>query len=343
MLSGCTDEAVHPSFVATPAQPCVMDDGAPAGLRRAARLTAITLRQQPVGRATRTTADLSVLAALSSQDVCRFVTSRCRWFRADEPARVTAYYEPHLAARPQRDERFRYPLYRLPGDATMAALRERLGRTPTRADIDGGSALDGLGLEIAWLEDPVERFFLHVQGSGRLVMSDGAVLAAAYAGNNGAEYRSVGSVMLQRGILQRGKASASAMRAWLSAADPPERDELLFQNPRYVFFTLRERARRRGPTGSLGVPLVPGRSVATDPAFVPPGSLLFLRTRRPLVDDAGALAGWEPLERFVFSHDSGAAIKGPARVDLYQGSGARAGAEAGYMNETGELFLLQCR
>ncbi|MBI5506005.1 MAG: MltA domain-containing protein [Deltaproteobacteria bacterium] len=299
------------------------------------------------------------------------LAGECRAYAADEPARFTAYYEPLLAARRRPDARFRYPIYRAPDAAQRGLLIERFGRLPTRAEIDGqygavgaggqraserpaagagvgwrgaahrrgdGAALRGLGLELAWLDDPVARFFLHVQGSGRLRFEDDSQLRVGFAASNDAPYRSVGAAMLARGLLAKDNASAPAMRTWL-AAHPSQRDALLFENPRYVFF--REVA-APGPIGALGVALVPGRSLATDPHFVARGILTFVRTRAPVVDRDGRLVGQRPLARFAFSHDVGAAIRGPARADIFWGSGETAGAEAGYLNEAGEFFVLVC-
>jgi len=263
----------------------------------------------------------------------------CEAFAVGEPAKVTAYYEPVLTARRRPDRRFRYPIYREPSASQLEALRRKLGRVPTRADIDGRHALRGLGLELAWVDDPVARFFLHVQGSGRLVFDGDDGTRVGYAGSNELRYGSVGSVMLKRGLLEPGKASATAMRAWL-AAHPSSRDALLFENPRYIFF---RDTGSEGSIGALGTTLVAGRSIASDARYVPRGILAWLRTTRPEVDRDGKLGGRRSLTRFVFAQDAGAAIQGPARVDLFQGSGEEAGLLAGGMNEAGELYLLLCR
>lgn len=274
----------------------------------------------------------------SGRKLTKRLARECEAFPVSEPAKVTAYYEPLLSARATADSRFRYPLYRLPSAAQLAALERRLGRVPTRADIDGGMALSALGLELAWVDDPVARFFLHVQGSGRLVFEDGTETRVGYAGTNQLGYQSVGAVMLREGLLERGKASATAMRTWL-AEHPDRRDGLLFQNPRYIFF---RDTGSEGPIGALGTTLVAGRSIATDERFVPRGLLVWLRTTKPVVGEDGALLGQRPLTRFVFAQDAGAAIKGVARVDVFWGSGEQAGVEAGGMNQSGELYLLLC-
>ncbi|HYC56408.1 MAG TPA: MltA domain-containing protein [Candidatus Binatia bacterium] len=345
---GCDrDAGFSDAFVEAPPPAAIRDDLDTLHLGEAARATVAALERR--GRSGQAdpqfarTARVVAAAAEHPGRLGRVLRRRCRWYAAREAARVTAYYEPRLSARRERDDRYRHPLYRMPEAATLADVERRLGHPPSRADIDGAGVLAGLGLEFAWLEDPVERFFLHVQGSGRLHFDDGSVARAAYGGNNGMKYTSIGSIMLQRGLLQKGAASASAMRAWLSA-NPQRRDELLFENPRYIFFApSHSGGETDGPSGSLGAPLVPGRSLATDPQHIQPGCLLYLRSRRPVLDGAGRVSEWKPLERFAFSHDTGAAIQGPSRVDVFWGSGPGAGAEAGYMNEAGELFALSCR
>jgi len=269
----------------------------------------------------------------------RRLARECRAFPAGAEAKVTAYYEPVLGARREPDKRYRYPLYGPPSPAQLDKLGRRLGRVPTRADIDGGGALDGMGLELAWVDDPVARFFLHVQGSGRLRFADGGEERVGFAGSNELTYRSIGTVMLKEGLLEPGKASATAMRRWL-AEHPDRRDALLELNPRYIFF---RDTGTKGPYGALGTVLVAGRSIASDDRHVPRGVLAWLRTTRPVVSGDGTLRGKEPLTRFVFAQDVGAAIQGAARVDLFVGSGEEAGLEAGGMNEAGELYVLMCR
>lgn len=331
----------------------VSDDLDPASLALAAERTAAALATKPattfvLGDRRYETADLvtsarrvAKIARESDGDRSRLASRlarECRGFASPQPAKVTAYYEPLLEARRRPDPRFRHPLYAAPSKTQFEAVTRKLGHPPTRADIDGGHALKGLGLEIAWVDDPVARFFLHVQGSGRLVFADGREARVGYAGNNGLAYRSVGAHMLAEGLLEPGKASAPAMRTWL-AAHPSRRDALLFHNPRYIFF---RDTGGEGPVGALGATLVAGRSIATDARFVPLGILALLRTTQPVVDGRGEQRGERPLERFVFTQDAGAAIEGQARVDLFWGSGEEAGAVAGTMNQAGELFLLLC-
>lgn len=260
-------------------------------------------------RSVEATSDPEARRALLARD---FVVRRVR-----RPVLLTAYYEPVLPAHRRRDERYRVPLYARPPDLVDGVPYV------SRGEIDAG-ALAGRGLEIAWLEDPIDLFFLQVQGSGRLEFEDGRTIGAHFAGTNGRPYTSVGRVMIDRGLLSPDHASAGDIRGALAAMPEAERRALLAENERYVFFALQE-----GPVrGSLGVPLTPGRSVAADPHLVPPGTLAYLET--------------PTYRRFVVVQDTGAAIKGP-RVDLFLGAGDGVAATAGRTKERGRLYLLAPR
>ncbi len=258
------------------------------------------------------------------------------------PARAdplfTGYYQPVIDASPVETDGYRYPVYREPDE--LRAGSGSAGKAPgySRRHIDVLGSLRGKGYEIAWLRDPVDRFFLHVQGSGLLRMTDGRETPLNFAASNGRPYTSIGKVLIDEGKLDRESMSMQRLRRYL-AEFPEEREALFARNERYVFFRLGE----EGPIGSLGVPLTAGRSVATDPTVYPRGALLFMETGTPVVDRRGELAGWRPVRRFVLNQDTGAAIRGPARVDLYFGSGPAAGARAGYMKSRGKLYLLAKR
>ncbi|MGH7859753.1 MAG: murein transglycosylase A, partial [Candidatus Binatia bacterium] len=292
---------------------------------------------------------------LAGGDAGTYASARFRVFRSTGRTGgplVTGYYEPFLEARRRREEPFVHPIFRRPDDLleirladfTAGASRSTIvGRVsggklepyPSRREIDGEGALDGRGLELAWLADPVARFFLHVQGSGILRLDDGSELRIGYAASNGRGYTSIGRVLLEEGALGRGESTAPGIQRYLR--EHPERiDDVLFANERYIFF--REVA--EGPVGSLGVRLTPGRSIAADPTLVPPGALGYLVTRTPEIDERGEVSGFRPARRFVVSQDTGAAITGPGRVDLFFGTGDRAGLEAGNMAETADLYFL---
>jgi membrane-bound lytic murein transglycosylase A len=250
----------------------------------------------------------------------------------------SSYYEHSLRASLQKSQRYCYPLYGRPPDLeeTLVGSSKKVvrvvggSRRPyfTRKEIDSDHVLNGKGLEIAWAEDPVEIFFLQVQGSGWLLLPNGERLRVRYAGNNGHPYQSVGGAMIERGILPREKFSRKAMIDYL-ASHLDDRQNILNMNPRYIFFKT-----DRGPTspwayGSLGLPLTPGRSVAMDPAVFPPGALAWIETQ-----------GKSKIRRFVVNQDEGGAIKGPARVDYFVGSGEDAEKFAIGFWEKGRFFFL---
>jgi membrane-bound lytic murein transglycosylase A len=239
---------------------------------------------------------------------------------------VTGYYQPVIDGNLTQTGAYRYPVYRKP-DALVESF--------SRHEIDALGRLKGKGYEIAWVKNPVELFFLHVQGSGIIRLEDGRTLHLNYAASNGRPYTSIGKVLIEQGKLRVDEVSAARLRRYLRER-PDEREPLFARNERYIFFRFVE----SGPLGSLEIPLTPGRSIATDPKYFPAGALVFLTGRRPLVDGAGNLVGWRPFSRFVLNQDAGAAIRGLGRLDLYFGSGEEAGAAAGFMNSGGRLYWL---
>ncbi len=265
------------------------------------------------------------LAAASAPDPRHFFESAFRPVLSGDPAEalVTAYHEPVLDGARERGGRFTVPLHALP-----------LGLPPgrpwlSRAEIAGG-ALDGRGLEIAWLADPVEAFFLQIQGSGRIRLPGGGTLRLGYAGRNGHPYRSIGRLLVERGELTLEEATADAIAAWLRA-DTARGARLMDENPSYVFF--RELAGlppEAGPVGTLGLPLTAGRSVAVDPAYHPLGLPVWIEAATP--------AG--PFRRLMVAEDTGSAIRGPQRADLFLGTGAAAGVEAGGTRSGGRVIGL---
>jgi len=248
---------------------------------------------------------------------------------------VTGYYRPILDASLTPTEAYRFPIYRKPDDLAESAGAKAASYF-SRREIDALGRLRGKGYEIAWVKDPVELFFLHIQGSGVIRLENGRTTPINYAASNGRPYTSIGKILVDEGKLRAEEVSASRLRQYLRER-PEERERLLMRNERYVFFRFAE----SGPLGSLNIPLTPGRSVAADPSYFPAGALAFLISRRPVVDGAGDLAGWREFSRFVLVQDAGAAIRGPRRLDLYFGSGEAAGGPAGFMNSRGRLYLLR--
>jgi membrane-bound lytic murein transglycosylase A len=268
-------------------------------------------------------------------------------YRVTASVLFTGYYEPVLAGSWVRTARYRYPLYRRPDDLVEIPSADHTGEKLygrmvkqkllpyfSRAEIDGQGALAGKRYELVWLDDPVARFFLHIQGSGQIELPDGRRLRVGYAGTNGQPYESIGKLLLAQGNLLPGESSAPAIRRYLYA-HPEEQDLIFFHNQRYVFFQFTS----DGPRGSLGALLTAGRSVAIDPKIYPLGALGFIHSRKPIVGPHEHIT-WQEFSRFVLLQDSGAAIRNWGRADLFWGSSAEAEVEAGYMAQEGELYLL---
>jgi len=264
----------------------------------------------------------------------------------------TGYYEPVLKGSLERTDLYRYPIYRKPDDSVVVQLgkfrekyrNERLvGRLEngelvpyfTREEIDGAGALENRGLEIAWFSDPVDIFFLHIQGSGMVCLHDGACFQVSYAQSNGRAYRSIGRLLIDSGKATRENLSMQGIKKYLRE-HPEEAREILNYNESYVFF----RTVDEGPVGSIGVALTGGRSIATDQTIFPRGALAFIKTRKPVIGPGGDILSRAPFSRFVLNQDTGGAITGPGRVDLFCGRGSEAEITAGHLKEEGELYFL---
>jgi peptidoglycan lytic transglycosylase A len=248
----------------------------------------------------------------------------------------TGYYEIELEGSLVPSARFPYPLYKRPPDLIdVEANQGQTGSYYTRREIDGEGKLRGRGLELFWLRNPVDGFFLHVQGSGQIRLPDGQVQRVHYAASNGHPYYSIGRILLDEGRLPRDAMSLQGLRRYFRD-HPEETTRVLYRNPRYIFF----RPVAQGPQGNLGLILVPGRSIAADQHLFPPGGLAFVQIQQPVLNAQGEIITWRPAARFVFNHDTGSAITGPGRIDLFWGSGAQAEMAAGHMQHTGKLFFL---
>ncbi len=235
----------------------------------------------------------------------------------------TGYYEPELQGSRKQTARYSVPLYRPPPDPAGGGL--------TRAAIDAG-ALAGRGLELLWLTDAIDAFFLQAQGSGRVRLAEGGSLRVGYAASNGLPATLIGRILVKRGELTKEAATMQTVRQWLRD-HPAEATKLMQMNARYIFF---REIPGDGPVGSLGVALTPGRSLAVDPDLLPLGAPLWLDTTYP----AGTPEAGRPLRRLVVAQDRGAAIKGAVRGDLYWGSGEAALRYAGPMKQPGRYYLL---
>lgn len=271
--------------------------------------------------------------------------------RTGAHALYTGYYEPVFEARHEPDSEFAYPLLVRPDDLVdvdLGRFRPDLAGTriagrvsgnqlvpfANRAEINNG-ALSGRGLELAWLADPFDSFLIHIQGSARLVFADGSSQRIGFAGQNGYTYTSIGRLLVERGELSLEEASVPAIRAWI-AAHPEQGRKLLEENARYIFFRPLEGT--RAPVGAMGVELTAGRSLAVDPGYIPLGLPVWVDTELPKT--GGADNGTHPFRRLMVAEDTGGAITGPLRGDIYLGSGAAAGDIAGRLRAEGRLYLL---
>src|SRR3990170_5652236 len=266
-------------------------------------------------------------------------------------ALFTGYYEPVLACRLNADDVHKYPLYKRPADIIEIDLtlfgngfpKNRIfGRLDnkkiipyyTREEINHKQAIASKGMEILWCKEPVDIYFLQIQGSGKADLGDGNIISVLYDGQNGRPYRSIGKYLIDTGALPKDKMSMQAIRDYLRE-HPDRLFEILNQNPSYVFFRM-----DMGPSvGNIGVPLTPGRSIATDSKLFPKGAIGIIHTEKPVIEN-NAIKEWKPFTRFVLNQDTGGAIKGPGRVDLFWGQGPEAEIAAGYMQQEGELDFL---
>ena len=287
----------------------------------------------------RQAADGEELTAWLAENVTFCRQSSPRW---PLHAMLTGYYEPEVAASLERDQKFRYPLYAPPPDLVRIDGREgrlvdgELQPYWSRAEIEGGNLL--AGHELVYLADPLQAFILHVQGSGRVRLPDGRVLPVLYAAKSGRQYRSIGRLLLDEGRLPPEEADLPGIISYLRQ-HPDQLERVLHHNESFIFFRLGE-PETPGPLGSFGLPLTAGRSVAVDQARYPPGIPAYLAGIRPLTAANGELSGWRPFGRVVFNHDSGSAIRGPGRVDLFWGHGGYAETAAGLTRHPAEFFLL---
>lgn len=241
----------------------------------------------------------------------------------EEPALFTGYYEPELAGSATRTPRYAYPIYARPPEVVDGQ------QWLDRGAIEATGALRGRGLEIAWLEDPVEVFFLQVQGSGRIRLPDGHVIRVGYAARNGHPYRSVGKEMIRLGLMEESSASAQGIKAWVRA-NPASGAEMLRHNKSFVFFRrLPDLPADKGPIGAMGRSITTMRSLAVDPAFTPLGAPIWLEKN-----------GATPLRRLMIAQDRGGAIKGAQRADIFYGTGPQAGEDAGSIKDSGRMIVL---
>jgi membrane-bound lytic murein transglycosylase A len=257
----------------------------------------------------------------------------------------TGYFEPNLRGSRTPSAKFDVPIYQRPNDLVLVTLgdwREKLrgeriagrilnGRLKpyhSRADIEAGALADKTR-PLVWVDDPIDAFFLHIQGSGRVSLADGGTLRVGYDGHNGHVYRAIGRDLIKAGAIEKKDISLQTIRAWLKA-HPDRMREVMNRNPSYIFFRA---INGEGPIGAMGVALTPGRSLAVDPKFLPLGAPIWVMA--DYQDETG-----RPLRRLMVAQDTGGAIRGAVRGDVFWGHGEKAGALAGPMKAVGRLYLL---
>ncbi|MEP1767249.1 MAG: murein transglycosylase A [Sulfitobacter sp.] len=235
----------------------------------------------------------------------------------------TGYFEPELEGSLNRSDRYRYPVYKMPAEARQN--RPWL----TRRDILESGVMDGRGLVIAYVDDPVELFFLQIQGSGRIKLPNGSFLRVGYRGSNGHNYRSIGKELVRRGVYNAHQVSAQVIKNWVRR-NPDAGQELLYHNPSYVFFReVNKVPPHKGPLGAMNRSITTMRTVAVDPSFIRLGSPVWIEKD-----------GKTPLRRLMVAQDTGSAIKGAQRADVFFGTGDQAGRDAGTLRDPGRLLVL---
>ncbi len=264
----------------------------------------------------------------------------------------TGYYEPNLKGSLSRSEDYRFPVYARPEDLIsidLSLFNEKYAGEKiiarytdqkvlpyySRSEIDSDGALQGSTDVLAWVEDPVDVFFLQIQGSGKIYLDNGNVLNVHYHTSNGRPYRSIGKLLIDTEKITVDDMSMQKIREYLNT-HPVEIEEVFNYNPSYVFFKIEP----DGPLGNINVKLTPGRSIALDRRIFPKGALCFIETEMPVVDSTGQIQSWRRFTRFALNQDTGGAIRGPGRADIFWGNGPYAEIAAGHLKHTGKLYFL---
>jgi membrane-bound lytic murein transglycosylase A len=264
----------------------------------------------------------------------------------------TGYYEPHLRGSLFQSPEFPYPIYARPEDLVTIDLslfsekyhgqkiRGRFSEQTVipyydRKEIDSEGAIEGKAEVLAWVKDPVDIFFLQIQGSGKVYLQNGEVINVHYHTTNGHPYRSIGTLLIKENKISADEMSMQKIRAYLNE-HPEEMQSVFNYNPSYVFFKLEP----DGPLGNINVKLTPGRSIALDRHIFPPAALTFIETQKPLLNNVGHIEDWTSCTRFTLNQDTGGAIKGPGRADIFWGNGLYAEIAAGHLKHTGKMYFL---
>jgi len=269
----------------------------------------------------------------------------------------TGYYEANLKGSLTQSDIYKYPLYRKPEDlyridlskfpfyhkynGLPEILRGRLSKDNlilpyyTRKEIDSEKKLAEKNLEIVWVDNVIELFFLQIQGSGIIHLDTGETLRVNYAESNGHAYQAIGRLLIDKGLLSKENVSMQSIRNYIEK-HPEQMEQIFNYNPSYIFF----RKVDEGPIGSIGVPLTPFRSIATDRHLFPKGAICYIKTRLPLFDENNKVKEWKLFQSFVLNQDSGGVIRTPGRVDLFTGNGKKSELIAGHINQNGNLYFL---
>jgi len=295
----------------------------------------------------------------SEKELNNFVKSKYIVYKSsgnEETQKVlfTGYYEPLLYGSLQQTPEYRYPVYGPPSDLSIVDLStfssELKGRKITgrvdgntfvpyhdREQIEKSHVLQGKAEELAWVNDPVALFFLQIQGSGKIALTDGTTINVHYHSKNGQPYRSVGKLLIDEQKIPKELMSMQKIKQYLKE-HPEETDRILNYNPSYIFFNIE----KQGPLGAINVKLTPERSIAIDREIFPLPALSFIQTQKPLVsnNNSGNIIKWIDFSRFVLSQDTGGAIKGLGRADIFWGNGWYAEIAAGHMKHYGDLYML---
>jgi membrane-bound lytic murein transglycosylase A len=293
----------------------------------------------------------------SEKELKKFIKSNYKVYRSvgkgwRKEVLFTGYYEPFLQGSLQKTEEYRYPILTRPDDLLTIDLsafspkyegEKIVGRYTEqtvvpyfdRQEIEQEGVLEGKTEVLAWVKDPIDLFFLQIQGSGRVFLDNGQNLNVHYHASNGKPYRAIGNLLIEKKKVLKSEMSMQKIRSYLQD-HPEEVDEILNYNPSYVFFKTEE----DGPLGFIEVKLTPGRSIAVDWRLFPLPALVFIETQKPIIDGYGQINHWVDLSRFVLSQDTGGAIRGPARSDLFWGNGMYAEIAAGHMQQKGKMYFL---
>ncbi len=269
----------------------------------------------------------------------------------------TGYYEALLNGSKEKSGEYIYPIYKKPDDLVTVELKEfpiykkvkglptritgrineenRIIPYYTRDEIDNLNILSGNNLELLWVKDPISLFFLHIQGSGIIKLENGEEIRINYAGSNGHPYRAIGKFLVEKGICEYNDLSMQFIATYIKE-NLDEAEEIFNFNPSYVFFRIVD----EGPIGSLGVPVTPFRTIATDRNIFPHGSLCYIKTKLPMFNNNGEITGYKPFIRFVLNQDTGGAIRSPSRADIFTGNGKKSERIAGHLKSYGKLFFL---